>query len=585
MPQSSIGRIVRTAAVSLLLGIVAVPLAWKLWAADPPPVSGEPNVGGLPLFTHWPQNHKPEAVLVLTNQTFGYLSPCGCSRPQKGGLERRYNFMQSLRAKGWPVIGLDGGDVSPPKKIAVQDLLKYETAMKSLQAMGTVAVGLGDYDFDQRLDELLAKYALQNPNQPPVILAANLVGKVNAGILPRAQRFPGAGKRAMVEDIEIVTKDPISGTPMLPVGVTAVIGRNVFENKIAKIDPNFDAEDNGKVLKASLAAMDADAAKPAVKALLYTGSLEDAKKVAEAFPEFNVILCQIEESEPPQFPTVVNNGKTFIIQVGHKGQNVGVVGVFRENNELKLYYQLVPLGEDYLTKKGQVTTHPIINLMEKYTETVATQDLLAKYVEKPVQHPAMIQNPAAKLVFTGSEKCKTCHPQEFAVWDKTPHGHAMEALEKVAVQPKNRQFDGDCVVCHTVGFGMVSGYTNEKDTKHLRHVGCETCHGPGSGHNADPKNKELLKLLSPWKSEDGDRLPEKAVLEAMAKLKPGEPNPAVIPANKQRVMAVVGTMCLRCHDGENDPKFDLNVYMPKIWHSGLKAGGGLPGNGLPGNAK
>src|SRR4051812_7535707 len=113
MPQSSTGRIVRGAAVALLLSIVGIPLAWKLWAADPP-VGGEPNVGGLPLFTHWPQNQKPEAVLVLTNQTFGYLSPCGCSRPQKGGLERRYNFMQSLRAKGWPVIGLDGGDISPP---------------------------------------------------------------------------------------------------------------------------------------------------------------------------------------------------------------------------------------------------------------------------------------------------------------------------------------------------------------------------------------------------------------------------------------------------------------------------------------
>ena len=32
-------------------------------------------------------------------------------------------------------------------------------------------------------------------------------------------------------------------------------------------------------------------------------------------------------------------------------------------------------------------------------------------------------------------------------------------------------------------------------------------------------------------------------------------------------------MCMKCHDPENDPKFDLNKYMPKIWHSGMKAGG------------
>src|SRR5829696_1170878 len=63
----------------------------------------QPTVGGTPLFGAWPKEQKPEQVLVLSGQTYGYLSPCGCSRPQKGGLERRYNLMQSLRGKGWHV--------------------------------------------------------------------------------------------------------------------------------------------------------------------------------------------------------------------------------------------------------------------------------------------------------------------------------------------------------------------------------------------------------------------------------------------------------------------------------------------------
>ena len=71
--------------------------------------------------------------------------------------------------------------------------------------------------------------------------------------------------------------------------------------------------------------------------------------LAERFPQFQVVLCQSDDAEPPQFPTAVNGGKTLIVQVGHKGQYVGVVGVFKSNGGYDLKYQLVPLGEEYLT--------------------------------------------------------------------------------------------------------------------------------------------------------------------------------------------------------------------------------------------
>ena len=66
-----------------------------------------------PLFTAWPKDTKPDAVLFITGQTYGYLQPCGCSRPQLGGLERRANLVKSLKDKGWPVTGVDLGDVLP----------------------------------------------------------------------------------------------------------------------------------------------------------------------------------------------------------------------------------------------------------------------------------------------------------------------------------------------------------------------------------------------------------------------------------------------------------------------------------------
>src|SRR5262245_56177995 len=61
-----------------------------------------------PLFQGWGKN--PDVVIVVSGEMHGYLQPCGCSRPQKGGLARRYNFIESLRKK-WPVVAGDLGDL------------------------------------------------------------------------------------------------------------------------------------------------------------------------------------------------------------------------------------------------------------------------------------------------------------------------------------------------------------------------------------------------------------------------------------------------------------------------------------------
>src|SRR5438067_3979165 len=51
--------------------------------------SAPPTYPGL--FRDWP---KPDVAVVLSAQQYGYLQPCGCSEPQKGGLARRFNLVQ-----------------------------------------------------------------------------------------------------------------------------------------------------------------------------------------------------------------------------------------------------------------------------------------------------------------------------------------------------------------------------------------------------------------------------------------------------------------------------------------------------------
>jgi hypothetical protein len=543
--------------------------------ADPPPAPRtEPTLGGIPLFAGWPKDTRPEAVIVLSGQTFGFLQPCGCSRPQMGGLERRANFIASLRAKGWPVVGMDLGDLYPARgAVAEQSLMKYATAMNALREMGYVAVGVGKTEFTGGLLRVVAEYALQQ-ERPPYTLAGNVVGVADGKPVPREAFFPPApgGNRPVVGLAEVVE----AGT--VPVGVVGVVGPTVAK-EAEKADPLLGFEGNKQVLDRAVQVLAAHPKDPRLNVLLYQGTAEEAKKLAADWPQFRVILCQADDPEPPQFPDTVAHAdgeKTLVVQVGHKGRYVGVLGVFRKpDGGFDLKYQLVPLGEEYMTPEGPEAekANRVLGLLEDYARQVKDRNLLAKVPQIP--HPAQLQAPNLNLSYVGSERCMGCHAGEFAKWKDTPHSHALDALEKVAKRPGLRDLDGECVVCHTIGFGYKTGYKNALDTPALKHVGCESCHGPGSGHMSAPRNPELLRLMSPWKQEPGDRLPDVATMERIAKLNPAERGQVQLPPAQLRVVNAVSQACMKCHDAENDPHFDLFKYWPKVDHSGLT--GGFPG--------
>src|SRR5262245_51286120 len=131
--------------------------------------SDDPN----PPFQHWP---KPDLALILSGQSIGYLQPCGCSSPQYGGLARRFNFVKSLKDKGWPIVALDLGDVSEwsPQSVTygLQNMIKYKTTMKALYLIGYTAVGLGKNEYLMPLDQALGNHSLNFPS--PRVVATNL---------------------------------------------------------------------------------------------------------------------------------------------------------------------------------------------------------------------------------------------------------------------------------------------------------------------------------------------------------------------------------------------------------------------------
>jgi hypothetical protein len=113
---------------------------------------------------------RPDLTLLITGQQHGYLLPCGCSRPQVGGLERRYNFFQALSSRGWKTLPVDLGDISqmagPVNLSNMQGLMKYRYSMQALKMLGYAAVGLGEYEGALPFFKALGEYA--HVGRPPM---------------------------------------------------------------------------------------------------------------------------------------------------------------------------------------------------------------------------------------------------------------------------------------------------------------------------------------------------------------------------------------------------------------------------------
>jgi hypothetical protein len=495
---------------------------------------------------------KPDLVLLLTGQQHGYLDPCGCSRPQKGGLIRRYNLIEVLKDRGWDVVAVDLGDVPQMKAPAglqnVQGLRKYVTAMKAMQAMGHTAVGIGEYEAAMPLHVPLENYALNDPS--PRVLASNLVN--------RNDEYPemvGSWVPAKTN-----AKSP-------KVGVTAVVGPSV-EDAIKKKDPMPKFGSATKALDSVLAEMNKGGIE--LRVLLYQGSAtkvnDDFPKLppeaiacAKAYPQFQVVLCADESDEPPIKPMMIDQGegkaKTMLIRVGHKAKYVGLVGVFRTGNPKQPFefkYESIDVGEEFLTPKDEEKKHPVLKIMEAYQKGLKDDNVLASYL--PVDHPFQVNVGKSDPMphYVGSEACKKCHSYAWDVWKKvTPEGKSHSRAYKSLVEatnPSNRQFDGECIVCHTIGFGYKTGFQTFEKTPKLINVGCESCHGPSSEHIKDNHAKKWLALMNPWKTQPNETEKQK----------------------NARIL-LTDAMCQRCHDQDNDVTWTGNGFgrkWPIIDHSG-----------------
>ena len=425
--------------------------AKKSAATDPP--KSPPSAA---LFADWPT---PAGALVITGEQLGYLEPCGCTEGQAGGLLRRYDLIERLRAEQkWPLVLIDLGslikDPASARGGREQAKLKFHTALSALTLMGYDALALSPEDLKVGVDEAIGQF-LGLKGKAPRIVAANVTAVVpDAGVVPSVVARAGPVK----------------------VGITAVVDPEKLK---ALKDPSLDLL-VVKPIEETLPAVLADLEKTTdVQVLLVQAAPESAKTLAEKYPGFDIVVGTSPSADPDESPEPLNGGATLLVNVGQRGKYVGVVGLYQNPKEKPRYQRIT------LNTRFNGPAKPMKTLIE---DELRQQFKDLGVVENFPRHDFV--NGTQDARFLGADACRRCHPGTFTKWASTKHAHGFDSLEK---DPKpNVIFDAECVTCHTTGFEYNSGWKSPAATPYLKGNQCENCHGPGSLHAAAPDDPAAL---------------------------------------------------------------------------------------------
>jgi len=96
-----------------------------------------------------------------------------------------------------------------------------------------------------------------------------------------------------------------------------------------------------------------------------------------------------------------------------------------------------------------------------------------------------VSGPASR--YAGIQTCAQCHENVHNTEMNTGHAQAFQALQQI-----HQDTNPSCLPCHTVGYGLPTGFTNATLTPQLEGVQCENCHGPAANHAANPGDPTVV---------------------------------------------------------------------------------------------
>ena len=440
------------------------------------------------------QNQKPAAkskpepphfVLMFTGSWHGQLEPCTCADNMLGGIDRRTEIIQAIPRPGR--LLLDTGSLIESENR--QSELKFETLLYGLTRLKYDAVGLTPGEL-----KLKDKLALSSDDLPPVI-ATNLDKNAHQkyktiSFLEKTLKLDKYKRECLILALP-TTKVPTTQEP----------------------NPSLTLTDPIKAIEQVLIDKALPPDKPSGEKLVILLLAEPAEKFLTPLRKIRALdlIVQPGYSDEPEFIRDTDS-HLGIVTTGKLGKYIARIDlpVDPQAHLESVKFTAMAIHEHFPMDQT------IADRIQQYIDMLQIENLVETYPRLTLD---------GGNAFVGSEECSSCHEAEYEIWEKTAHSHAMNTISQEILGKTGRQFDPECVMCHSVGMKFESGYQSMTETAYLADVGCEMCHGPGLFHvdHDDPSAAQLT---------------------------------------------VAFLQCAKCHDNENDPKFlqDYPSKFEKIKH-------------------
>lgn len=440
----------------LLLGGVALGLAASGGSESLHPPAGlmEAHGQGKPEPRESPvpkEPSSPEAILLVSAHTAGWITPCGCAGSQAGGVARRAGYGELLRKTfpDVPVYYFDlGGFLMYGSKV---QKATSEAVVESMNRIGYEGINVAFQDLGVTSEE--ARFLDTSLKIPR--FSANLSFQDTGSLAFAPYRIVTA--RAMTDP-----EHPQAETKALKIGVIGLVddqrpifafgsgGRSIVVSPMGPALARYVPELRSKV---------------DLVVLLAEVNPSRLWEIADALKGVDMAVAGQGTqffTEPVQIATVPT------VAVGNQGKYLAELRVHRSDGKPEITPFVHWLDERFPENPdlAKMTEQRIDVINEMSRLDLADMD----------QAPADVIAP-----FVGAEACASCHQKSMEIWKSSKHAHAFQTLVDL-----KRDYTVACVYCHVTGTGAeVGGFMNAKATPQLSNVQCEQCHGPAQSHLAD----------------------------------------------------------------------------------------------------
>ena len=400
-------------------------------------------------------------TLIASGDLEGYLENCGCKANQAGGMARRARAISALRARASDALLVDAGSfLAQPEKIGDMDSpaeLEQDLFVSLMADLRYDAVALGSTELASDPERLVMAQRRGIP-----LVCANVRRNGQLLCRPYLVRQVGGLRVGIIGLFE--PPPPQERTPLL-------------DQRLGTLS-----------VSSALASYQE-----------YAGELARESDVTIVLGSIDPSLVRrfAHLSSPPalivsrNYHTVVNSdeglrqqdrtgrvGKTWVMytrstRYGLDFASFGHVG--------RGGLRLTACGSRRLDEG--VPDEPVVRkrLDAFYADVSKMAVMGATYAALDLDDSASIRGG-----YAGAEACRGCHSEEYAQWKGTPHAGAFKTLLDA-----HRHYQPRCVICHVVGLGTPLGYKLGSPSERLANVQCESCHGSGVEHLADPAGSAM----------------------------------------------------------------------------------------------